>query len=349
MKIEIKGIHRVSKPLATGGKRYHYYTCRDIDRVNFWTCDNVPANIKSMAFRKAYFTAIDIDKGGPRGSLSRVITEYLKTITDKAQDTQETYRIHCGYVRDKFGKEPLRYFEDPRIRKKIFNWRNSMSSTPRKADNCVGALSRILNHALNNGEISVNRAVGIPNLYKHKKENPIWSEQHINAFLSDCSRVLRWHLLFKLYTGLRRSDIISITISADKGNCLEWRTKKTKRLIRIPILPKCRALLDEISDYRSKNGITAFTILFNSRGKPWTTGGINASSRKQRMLHNITMQEHRLRGNFVTLLCIAGFSDADIAYIMGWEKTKVSEMRRIYVDQNDIIMAQIVKLNSTEV
>lgn len=59
--------------------------------------------------------------------------------------------------------------------------------------------------------------------------------------------------------------------------------------------------------------------------------------------------EHRLRGNFVTLLCIAGFSDADIAYIMGWEKTKVSEMRRIYVDQNDIIMAQIIKLNSTEV
>lgn len=343
--IVIKGIHKIRRKLAGGKVRYHYYTDRH-GGPRFFTSDDKPANMDSKAFQSAYLKAVDRERGGPPGTLGRVITEYLGTISGKAKATQKTYRLHCDLVRREFGKTPLRLFDDPRIRRKIIEWRDSMAGTPNKADKCVGQLALILQHAVNNGDLSYNRAQKIPNIYKQDLDAPIWTQAEISAYLSDCSEHLSWHLRLKLYTGLRRTDITALPLSADKGTHIDWRTSKTGKHIVVPITRECRAVLDEIKAYRAEHEITAFTILFNSRGKPWTKGGINASSRKQRVKHGITVREHRLRGNFVTHLILAGFKDEDIAYIVGWSVDKVKDMRRIYVDQNEILIAQIRRLNA---
>jgi len=195
------GIHRTSKILANGTRRYYYYTSRFSDRRLFWTNDDLPAK-QSTAFIAAYKEAIALTKGGAHGTLRRAVADYLKTIESLSASTQETYRIHAGYVVEKFGDVPLRYFEDKRIRRKIISWRDSMSSTPRKADNCVSALSRVLAHAFDNGDISFNRAENIKNIYKAKTGEPIWTESQIFDYVSDASPYLKWHLLLKRYTGM---------------------------------------------------------------------------------------------------------------------------------------------------
>lgn len=338
------GIHRTSKVLASGTRRYYYYSSRFSDRRLFWTSDGAPAK-QSQEFIAAYKEAIALTRGGAHGTLRRAVADYLKTINGLSASTQETYRIHAGYVIEKFGDVPLRYFEDKRIRRKIISWRDSMSRTPRKADNCVSALSRVLAHAVDNGDVSFNRAENIKNIYKAKTGEPIWSKSQISDYVSDASPYLKWHLLLKRYTGLRRKDIVALPLSADKGTHFEYKTSKTGKTVIIPILPDCRSLLTEILAYRTVHDVSCLTVLFNSRHKPWTRDGINASSRKQRIKHNIKVREHRLRGNFVTSLCIAGFRDTEIANIVGWSVDRVMDMRRIYTDQNDIITAQIKRLS----
>lgn len=338
------GIHRTSKILASGTRRYYYYSSRYSDRRLFWTSDDHPAK-QTPEFITAYKEAISLTRGGVSGTLSRAVADYLNTIHNLSKTTQETYRIHSGYVLEKFGDVPLRYFEDKRIRRKIIAWRDSMKYTPRKADNCVAALSRILSNAVDNGDISFNRAANIKNIYKPKKEEPIWSESQIADYISDSSPYLKWHLLLKRYTGLRRKDIVALPLSADKGTHFEYKTSKTGKTVIIPILPNCRSLLGVVQTYRVTHEVTCSTVLFNSNHKPWTKSGLNSSSRKQRMKHGIKLREHRLRGNFVTSLCIAGFEDREIADIVGWAVDRVAEMRRIYVNRNDIILAQIKRLS----
>ena len=44
---------------------------------------------------------------------------------------------------------------------------------------------------------------------------------------------------------------------------------------------------------------------------------------------------------------VAGFHDREIAHILGWKVDRVADMRRIYINQDDIIADQIKRLSAS--
>lgn len=57
---------------------------------------------------------------------------------------------------------------------------------------------------------------------------------------------------------------------------------------------------------------------------------------------------HRLRNNYATALMKAEIDDRTIADAMGWAIEDVPEMRRVYVDQEAIVGATIIKLREAQ-
>lgn len=351
MRVILKNVHRVRRKLTNGTYRYHYYLRGQ--GVRFWTCDGKPVDPANKAFQRAHIDAIRALKQGDRRLFDAAITEWLEHFDNlpvrqqKSEATMTQYYRYATIVRLKWGRTKTYLFDDKRMRRKIIKWHESMFNTPRKADMAVLVLSMILSRLKDRGILLHNFAENIKKAYV-KPEFEIWSDVKLEAFFSDAPRVLRWHTKFKLLTGIRREDIVAIPVSADKGDSIDWKTSKTGAHIVVPVLPELRALLDEIAAYKREYGVLCTTILINSRNRPWTPDGLSASMRKHRLKHDITIREHRLRGNYCTVLMAAGFTNDEIALNLGWTEQNVRQMRSIYGDRAAALRSQIRRLSAVK-
>lgn len=348
MRLNIKGIHVVTKRLKDGTPRFYYRTSRYAGAVTFWTEDSKRANIQAPAFIQAYTDALGRVRKVERNTFRPLIHAYRKSVVESVtlrDSTRKQYLREIDPVEEKWGSVPLGAFNDRRIRGRARAWRDEMAHMPRTADALIACLSRICQHAYDGGELDLNHIAGIPKLYRQNKDQAVWTQDEINRYLTGCSDVLRWQFGLARYTGLRRGDQVRLPLKADKGDRIEWETGKRGRHVVVPIVPELRAILDEMRAHRLREGVTCTALLFNSQGKPWTADGLSASTQRQRVKRGVKKTMHRLRGNAVLSLAIAGFSDEEIAHIVGWSLKTVSDMRRIYIDQNEVIRAQITRLS----
>src|SRR5205823_13654740 len=91
--------------------------------------------------------------------------------------------------------------------------------------------------------------------------------------------------------------------------------------------------------------------LVNTFGEPWSEDGFTGSFNRLRDHAGIAHVDpetgrrlkkhlHDLRGTFCTrLLTETDFSDREVAEVMGWSPERVGTIRRIYVDQRDVVVA----------
>ena len=116
----------------------------------------------------------------------------------------------------------------------------------------------------------------------------------------------------------------------------------------MPRIPELDALLSDLST-RMRGGDTR-TLLVNSRGQPWTEGGLTGSFNRIRDAANIVHVDevtgerrkkhlHDVRGTFATRLIEAGLTDREAAQVMGWSPERVSNIRQVYVDQRLVVVA----------
>ena len=195
----LKGIHRYRKKLTSGIYRYYYKVSREPRSPVFWTRDYAPEpEPVKKSFVDAYHKAKNKWRGKNEcvpGTLNAIIAEFRLEDEFKKlrRSTRNGYEECFPEIRDEFGPDELELFEDRRTRKLIKQWRDQWSDTPRQADKMKGTLVRILNYAVDQGEITLHVAGGIKNLYKKPdRSEDLWTPEDIESFSSAASRPLRW-------------------------------------------------------------------------------------------------------------------------------------------------------------
>lgn len=212
-------------------------------------------------------------------------------------------------------------------------WRDEMADTPRAADRCVGMLSTVLAWAEDREMIARNPAFRIGKLHKVNRADLIWEDHHWNA-VKDVPGHIRRVLTLGSLTGLRIADLLALAWEDVHQGYIALTTRKTGGDAVIPLHEDLMRFL---------TGPGRGIILRNSHGEPWTPDGWQSSWRTARP-EGFDRKVHDLRGTFATRMMIAGFTDTEIAMVMGWRAERIAAIRMRYVDRSRVARAMAERL-----
>lgn len=340
---KMTGIHRVPKALATGVKRFYYYTRRG--GKCFWVCDGRPEREPMpKAMREAYDAALleERDEFVIRHSSGKTVNwwidEFIETEQSNMKEiTWRGYEAYIPLIREEFGKDDLAVFEKKKMRRDVKKWHRRMKDKPRFADAALGTLVRILNVAVDEGELAHHCAARIKRLHKANRAAIIWEYDEIELA---CAQTANEHgelaIRFAELSGLRRADLVRITRNADRGDHLRWTTQKKGVEVLVPIVPELRDVLNRLDALRKKLDVEPVTILFSSHGSPWTESGLDSLINRAKGKAGIKGKTlHDMRGTAATHWIRYGSLDEDVAEILGWSAEDVKAIRRKYVDVHE--------------
>lgn len=326
----MSGLHIVRKRLKQG-PRFYVYAWRGGPCVH--SQDGNRPTITQEILAKAH----EARKGdAPHGNLAALIHAYKASpeYTEKRSETRKDYDFALDKITAEFGPAPLPAFDDRRMRRDVIEWRNRWRDKPRTADKLIVMLGIMLRWGMLRGFVTINVAQGIPLIYKSDRSDMIWTDEH----WFDCPTHLESALRFIAMTGLRLKDAVTVEWGSVHDKAIVLKTSKRGGRAVIPILPELRAWLDALDH---KDG----ALLRNSRGKPWTTSGLESVFQKHKP-EGFDRRIHDLRGTFVTWLAIKGLTDEEIARIVGWTAKRVSEIRARYVDEARVIVSLVDRLSA---
>lgn len=267
-----------------------------------------------------------------------------------SKSTKPTWLTWLGRIEDEFGKARLAVFEDRRVRGDILGWRDKWQSQPRSADMAIQVLSRLLSWAVDRGQLSINNAKGISQLYESNRSDIIWTADDFEAFRARASVEVQEGVELAACTGLRRADLVTVPWDAVGEHAIVWQTSKSggRARIVVPLLPETKALLRRIK-HRHEAAMAALplskrkkmptTILANSRWGSWTPMGFGSRFNDAKRESRVGVNLHDLRGTFATRCMIAGLTDQEIADILGWSAKDIATIRVKYVDQARVVIA----------
>ncbi|MFN3254022.1 hypothetical protein [Roseibium album] len=357
MKFKAKGIHRVRKKLASGGERFYYYVERGGPK--FWTADVPVPEPPPPSFQKAYETEREKlinsqDRPHP-STLGATIAEYRQSpkYTKLKPITRRDYDRSLVVIKKEFGKKRISAFTKPQNRKRIKAWHWQFETTPRQGDMHLGMLVTVLNFAIDQGDIASHCATNIDRMHEADHSSVIWLPDENEALVKAASRPGHFLIQTASFTGLRRSDVVTIPATADKGDHLNWWTSKSNKRteVVIPIIPEYRAVLDEMKTYRETFEVQPMTLHCNSKGLPYSPWGLDSVFDRAREQLSVDKRFHDLRGTAVHNFIRANFTDdeiAEIAEIVGWKTEDVKAIRRKYADRATIVKAAIDRLSKTK-
>ena len=296
-------------------------------------------------------------------TLYGLITRYLDLMAldrSLAPRTKVDRRKHLDIVRTELGELTLTALTSPKARSFLLAWRDKRASTPKTADELLGAVSLVLNWAVNRGDLGVNPAANFPRIYKVNRADIIWEPLHLATVLKHADPPIAAAIRLAAVTGLRKNDLIALPWSAVKDNAIVWQTGKSRgrKSVVLPITDAVREVLDSLP-----RGACP-TVLATSEGEPWTAPGRGLDSGVQRARDDAAAEArkrggpdatsgleglrfHDLRGTAATHYILAGLPLDDVATILGWELKRVTEIARRYVTGEAIGMGMIARLQET--
>ncbi|WP_269581907.1 tyrosine-type recombinase/integrase [Roseibium sp. Sym1] len=350
-----KGMHRVQSTLNDGTLRVRYYAWRR--GPCFWTNDGAPlkppypSKFKS-AFDAAKSAANASIRTEDRGRIKGVIEAYKSDhsyLKNKAI-TRREYDRSLAKIEEKFGRAKIGAFKDPRMRREVKKWHQSFAVTPRQADMHLGVLVKLLNFAKDEGDISGHCAEDIDRIHTANRASIIWEPDEFALLGQHCMVPSIWPILTAGYSGLRRTDIVTMPKTADKGDHLNWWTSKSNGMneVVVPIVSEFRQILDQANEYREckeeKRGAECMTLFCNSLGRAYSPDGLSTEFQKARSATGVDKRFHDLKGTAVHNFVQAGFKDDEIAEIVGWSTNDVKQIRRRYADRKVIVLSAISRL-----
>ena len=325
------GLAIVGKRLADGRVRYYVYAHRGGPLIH--TQDRVKPRITPELIAKAHRATGKI----ARDNLDRVIDAYRDSpeFASKADKTKADYRQRLDQCSEQFGRVPLRLVHE--LGAEVIKWRDGMAATPRAADRCVGMLHTVIRWGKQRGYIrGDNPAADVPHLHKANRADLIWEPRHweaVEALDKDGKHKVPGHIRRVLalgsLTGLRIGDLLRLAWEDLEDGCIALTTAKRGAEAVIPLHPDLDRFL---------TGPGRGAILRTSRGEPWTVDGWQSSWRAAKPA-GFDRRVHDLRGTFATRLMIAGFSDMEIAMILGWGADRIAALRARYVDRGRVVRA----------
>jgi integrase len=147
--------------------------------------------------------------------------------------------------------------------------------------------------------------------------NRPWSEDERRVVLERAPPHLLLPIALALFSRLRKSDFLTVTMAAVRGDPISLRTAKRGVCVKIPLHPTLKRVIEN----RPKSD--ALQIALNFRGQAWTESGFNSSFRSFRLeleregLVAPGLTRHGLRHTLATRLREAGADDRTIADGLG--------------------------------
>ena len=157
-----------------------------------------------------------------------------------ALNTQKSYRRSFKYLEEKIGP-----FDPASLRRRhVIDMRDSMADKPTTAKRRVGALSVLLEHAINIGWCDRNAAKGVEALPSNRAPRKPWPADLIEAAraAADPETLLLFEML--LGTGQRISDVLAMQWGQVEDGGIWVKQGKTKTRLYIPFTNRLQGLLD---------------------------------------------------------------------------------------------------------
>jgi integrase len=332
MRLKLKGVYASHKRLSDGTRRTYYFL-RGYGALKALAGDeNERFDPGSPEFMRAYNAAIDAPrKARTIGTLQSVIDGYVKSaaFAKLAPRTKQDYMGHLAKIErakliengPAFATYPLETIDDPKIRKRLLDWRDHMAlSSPRQADANFGMLRIIFEWARDRGMIAHNHATRPKKVYRADRSDKIWLAEHLDAFRAVASPDMRLALELALWTGQRQGDLLKLSWTACKDGRLTFRQGKRKRRVDMPVPSSLRAILEA-------QPRKATTILTTPSGKPWGKVHFQHHWRKATLDAGLDgLHFHDIRGTTCTMLADAECTPSEIAALLGWTVSTVNEM-----------------------
>ncbi|SES14689.1 tyrosine-type recombinase/integrase [Sphingobium sp. YR768] len=347
MRVNLKGVHRVRKKLASGLYATYYYAWRGGPRIE--------AKFGTPEFHQAYVTAHDERKNRPKPSdtLNSVFRAFEQSsdYTRLAPRTRKDYGKHLRFIETEFGDFPIGALGDPRTRGEFLAWRDRIASTSeRTADYRFAVLARILAWALDRGLVIANPCKRPGRLYQSGRVDSVWKEGDEEAFYKHAPPHLHLAMTLALWTGQRQGDLINLPWTAYDGAEIRLTQSKTKSKVKnrkpkrviVPVGAPLKLALDALKGrYDVEGKSLPATILLTERGQSWTSDGFRTSWRKACVKAGVAgLTFHDLRGTVVTRLAIAGASVPQIATITGHSLKDVETILDTHYLKRDSEMAE---------
>jgi integrase len=272
------------------------------------------------------------------GTVNALIVSYYTASSFK--DLKATQANRCNILerfRNEFGDLPVKGL----TRATLDRLMGARSNTPHAANNMVKVLRYLLDHAISQGMIVINPAVGVRKYRSKSDGHHTWSEAEIAEFQKrhplDTRAGLAMALM--LYTGQRRSDAVKMGRQHmsqhrdDDGVLMDYiavKQEKTETPLDIPMHPE---LLAAVAALPMKN----MTFLLTERGAPFSAAGFGNWFRERcdeaKLPH---CSAHGLRKAAATRLANIGCTNEMIKAITGHRSdsalapyTKAADQRRL--------------------
>jgi len=337
MKVNLVGIHRVTKKLADGvTERVYHYAWRGGPRM-----ETDPG--KEFDFAAEYVRLMRERPDAPyQGCLAEIIRAYLKSpaYTGLKDTTKEGYDIAIRNIEGTFFDYSAVKISAPGSRTTFLEWRDEIAKThPRKADLFMSVLQRILWFGLDREMISRHPLEKVEKVNDGTRRDIIWKDDEIDLFkngrktedgkkweIKPATEPLVRAMMLALWTGQRQGDLLKLTWKAYDGQSIALRQSKTGAHVRVKVSADLKACLDNV-----RRGDSVM-ILTNGQDQPWKTG-FKSSWRKAVEKAGIEDRTfHDLRGTFVTLAYRNGASIKEIAEVSGHsEKDAETIIRKHYL------------------
>src|SRR5258708_33314559 len=223
VRVNLKGIHKVKAPLATGEIKTYFYAWRGGPQIK--------ATPGTTEFVREYHEAYANVRQPRAGTFMTIIARYKAApeFTKLAASSRRDYLNYIKLIEDEFGDLPIAALADRRVRGEFKSWRDRYANTPRKADLAWTVLARILSFAKDRGIITSNPCERGGRLYVADRRDKIWSEQDIAAVLSVASDEIKLALILALWSGQRQGDRLRLPWSPYGSRYIRLRQSNGRR------------------------------------------------------------------------------------------------------------------------
>lgn len=323
MRVRLKGINTVRRPLADGTVRTHYY-----HRATGTKLVGEPGTAEFLASFEA--AGRNAASARSEGTVEWLIRQYQgsRAWTKKlSASTREIAAYDIKACEAKWGTTELTHLENPKSRPLFLRWHEKLAEAhPRAADAKLARLAKIFAWGVDQGHIRHNPIATFERAYKSERAEMIWLPEHVAAFEKVAGPEIKLAMMLALHTGQRQADLLALPWSAWDGRAISLRQGKSKRQVYVPATRALKAVLDSAPR-------RATTILVTQRGSGWQKRYFHGvwSDTFAKALIADDLHFHDLRGTAVTMLAEAGCSVPEIATITGHSQAHAQKILDRYL------------------
>ena len=332
LRIKVKGVHRVRKRLADGSKAEYHYAWRGGPK--FWD-SGMPFGKHTLDYADALKQRL-MERKDPGDSFQALINAFFDSTDFRrlSPRTQRDHRVNVsrpGGIEEKYGKVPLKAFDDVRIRQNVLKWRDTFSDGT--GDNIFATLQRVVSFGLDRGILQHHHLLKVRKKVKKNRADVVWTPAEVDLFISKTPRYVGRILRVALETGLRPGDMqvlqrSHIETTSNGNRRLLMRTRKSggRNFASVPVTEGLAALIEEIPGDQEH-------LIVAADGQPFRTSealGSTVSHWRDQLGIRKKLRLYDARGTAVTRLVRAGCTLSELAAHMGWSLAHAAAMLERY-------------------